>query len=478
VNDAKPPYFTDEQWQQELWQHGQDRLPPKPPAADKAPRFSDEDLALRFADNHASGARYVAASNRWLFFDGKVWRHDETRMVFTHSRIVCRAAAREAAALTDKPTLPKSIASAKTVAAVENLARADLRIAARQDQWDADPWLLNTPAGVVDLRTGALRAHRAEDYMTKTTAVGPAGECPMFLAFIDRIMARDDELIAFIQRTLGYCLTGITSEQAIFFAYGTGQNGKGVLTSIVSWILKDYCCATPIETFTESKSDRHPTEMARLHGVRMVTSSETESGRYWAETRLKELTGGDKVPARFMRQDFFEYKPQFKPFISGNHKPRLHSPGPAMRRRLNMIPFAVEIPAAERDLDLVDKLKAEASGILQWMIEGCLAWQTSRLAQPLAVRKATDEYFASEDGVQNWIADKCDIMATASTKSSELFASWKDWAQSAGLHLGDSKSFREELERLGFSHIHRKNGNFFNGLFVRPDESRPRFPDE
>jgi putative DNA primase/helicase len=115
-----------------------------------------------------------------------------------------------------------------------------------------------------------------------------------------------------------------------------------VLTSIVSWILKDYCCATPIETFTESKSDRHPTEMARLHGARLVTSSETEGGRYWAETRLKEITGGDMVPARFMRQDFFQYRPQFKPFISGNHKPRLRSPGPAMRRRLNMIPFAVE----------------------------------------------------------------------------------------------------------------------------------------
>ena len=126
----------------------------------------------------------------------------------------------------------------------------------------------------------------------------------------------------------------------------------------------------------------------------------------------------------------------------------------------------------------LDKLKAEAPGILQWMIEGCLGWQTIGLAQPLAVRKATDEYFASEDGVQNWIADKCDTMTTASTKSTELFASWKDWAQSAGLHPGDAKGFREELERLGFSHIHRKNGNYFNGLLIRPDENRPRFPDE
>jgi putative DNA primase/helicase len=242
--------------------------------------------------------------------------------------------------------------------------------------------------------------------------------------------------------------------------------------------LKDYCCATPIETFTESKSDRHPTEMARLHGVRMVTSSETESGRYWAETRLKEITGGDMVPARFMRQDFFQYKPQFKPFISGNHKPRLRSPGPAMRRRLNMIPFAVEIPAAERDPDLVDKLKAESPGILQWLIKGCLQWRRIGLAQPLAVRKATDEYFAAQDGVANWIADKCATLPTASTKSTQLFASWKDWALNAGLQPGDATGFREELERLGFRLIHRENGNYYNGLLFKPDENDRSFPNE
>ena len=147
----------------------------------------------------------------------------------------------------------------------------------------------------------------------------------------------------------GYCLTGDISEQAIFFNYGVGQNGKTVLMSTIAGILGDYCRATPIETFTESKNDRHPTELARLRGARLVTATETEAGRHWAEGAPQELTGGDVVTARFMHKDYFEYLPQFKPVISGNHKPRLRSVGVAMRRRVNMIPFAVTIPKAERD---------------------------------------------------------------------------------------------------------------------------------
>ena len=180
--------------------------------------------------------------------------------------------------------------------------------------------------------------------MTMITTVGPSGDCPKWLAFLHRITGGDIDLIAYLQRVAGYCLTGDTGEQAMFFGYGVGANGKGVFLHTIGWVLGDYCKTAAIETFTETKSDRHPTELARLRGARLVTATETESGRNWAESRIKMLTGGDVVTAHFMRQDDFEYLPQFKLFLSGNHKPGLRSVGEAMRRRVNMIPFAVVIP--------------------------------------------------------------------------------------------------------------------------------------
>ena len=289
---------------------------------DQAPAFSDEALALCFAKRHGGDLRFVAAWGKWLSWTGTHWRFDDTLHAFDLARQIVR----EAAAVCNKPKVAGAIASAKTVAAIERLAKADRRLAATVEQWDADPFLLNTPTGVVDLRTGRLRPHRPDDYMTKITAVGPSGgDCPKFKAFLKRIMSGDDALIAFLQRVFGYCLTGDASEQAIFFNYGGGQNGKTVLMSTVSGIFGDYCVATPIETFTESKSDRHPTELARLRSARLVTATETEAGRYWAESRLKELTGGEQIPARFMHQNFFEYLPAFKPVISGNHRPRLRT---------------------------------------------------------------------------------------------------------------------------------------------------------
>jgi putative DNA primase/helicase len=223
---------------------------------------------------------------------------------------------------------------------------------------------------VVDLRAGKARPHRAEDYITKITAVGPLGDCPLFLAFLDRITGRDNELVAYLQRVLGYGLTGLTREHALFFGYGTGARGKSVLLSTVAGILGDYHKTAPIETFTATNGDRHPTDLAGLRGARLVTATETEEGRRRAESRIKQLTGGDTVSARFMRQDFFEYRPTFKLFIAGNHKPSLRSVDEAIRRRFHLIPFAVTIPPEERDGELAEKLRAEWPGILAWMIAG------------------------------------------------------------------------------------------------------------
>src|SRR4029077_2383546 len=218
--------------------------------------------------------------------------------------------------------------------------------------------------------------HDPELYLTKITAVAPGdGECPLWLKFIARVTGGNYDLQMFLQRIAGYSLTGDTSEHALFFLYGTGRNGKGVFLNTLSAILADYAAVAPMETFIATQGERHPTDLAGLRGARLVSAQETEEGRRWAESKIKALTGGDPITARFMRQDFFTFEPQFKLLIAGNHKPGLRTVDEAIPRRFYLIPFTVTIPAEERDPGLLEKLKTEWPGILHWMIEGCLSWQ-------------------------------------------------------------------------------------------------------
>jgi putative DNA primase/helicase len=439
------------------------RLEPKTKRSDLGP--VDDHIADFFAEEHRSDLRYVAAWGKWFEWDGKLWREDRTLRAFDLVRKTCRTLGVERASMW------------KMVNAVQALARADRRLAATIEQWNADPMLLNTPDGVVDLTAGQLRRHRPSDYMTMITTVGPRGDCPKWKAFLHRITNGDPDLIAYLQRVAGYCLTADTGEQAMFFGYGVGANGKGVFLHAVGRVLGDYCKTAAIETFTESKSDRHPTELARLHSARLVTATETESGRNWAEARIKMLTGGDVVTAHFMRQDDFEYTPKFKLFFSGNHKPGLRSVGEAMRRRVNMIPFDVVIPKDERDPHLGDKLEDEGPGILTWMIEGCLDWQERGLAPPDAVTNATDAYFTAQDSFTIWIDECCERDSNAWTATTPLFGSWKAWAERAGVRYGDIKSFGEAMETAHFVWKRKASGKGYEGLRLMV-EMAPHWQEE
>jgi putative DNA primase/helicase len=413
---------------------------------DRPPAFSDDSLALRFSEKYQGHLRFVAAWNRWYQWTGSVWEADTTMQSFDRIRSVCRQAAVEC----DERRAASNIASATTVAAVERLAKADRRHAATTEQWDLDPWLLNTPGGTVDLRTGRMTAQRAEDYMTKLTAVVPEGECPRWLSFLTKITNGDVHLQAFLQRVAGYCLTGSTKEQALFFGHGTGGNGKGAFLNTLSAILGGYATTASMETFTASSSDRHPTDLAMMRGARLVTAQETEQGRRWAESRIKNLTGGDPISARFMRQDFFTFLPSFKLFIMGNYKPELSNVDDAMRRRFNLIHFAVKIPKEHQDTTLPDKLKAEWPGILSWMIQGCLNWQREGLDAPAAVTSATKEYLESEDAMGLWLLERCVVGRSHEASSSALFKSWSIWAELAKEPVGSQKRFSQALISRGF----------------------------
>ncbi|BAO82938.1 predicted ATPase [Serpentinimonas maccroryi] len=407
---------------------------------------TEDALALAFTRRFHRDWRYVATWGRWLVWDGHRWRTEDTLAATDLIRSVCRHAAVNA----NNPKIAAKLASSGTVGGVERLARADRRHAATTDEWDADPWLLNTPGGVVDLKTGRKRANDRGDRMTKITTATPFGDCPTWKQFLSEVTGCDQEMQTYLQRMVGYALTGSTQEHALFFLYGTGANGKSVFVNTLATILGDYATNAPMDSFMETRTDRHPTDMAGLRGARFVAAIETEQGRRWAESKVKNLTGGDKIAARFMRQDFFEFFPQFKLFVAGNHKPSIRNVDEAMKRRLHLIPFTITVPPERRDKHLQQKLLAERDGILAWAVQGCLDWQRlGKLAPPQQVVDATEEYFEGEDALGRWLEERCVREPNAKSLTAELFNDWKQWAESAGEFTGSQKRFADLLITRG-----------------------------
>jgi putative DNA primase/helicase len=346
--------------------------------------FTEDALALRFSERHADDLRYIATKAQWLKWDGGRWYEEATHLAFDLARQSCRADAQQYG--NGKP--PTWVYSAKTVAAVERMAKADRRHATTIEQWDANDWLLNAEAATFELQSGTGRPADPADYLTKKASCGvaaPETSQPLWSDFLQRV-APDPELRAFLQRWCGYCLTGDTSEHKFCFAHGTGANGKSTFTNTVAGILGDYATIADVGTFIAAAHERHPTDVVKLHGYRLVVAQETEKGRRWDETKIKTMTGGDRMTARFMHCNFFDFTPKFKLWITGNHKPRLENVDEAMRRRLLLVPFLVQIPPEERDPDLAERLKAEWSAILRWMIDGCLEWRRIGLSPQPAIR--------------------------------------------------------------------------------------------
>ena len=415
-----------------------------PPGADTdvSPAISDDALALAFSTRHVGELLYVPALGSWLRWDSCRWKADDVLAVFDLARVVCR----EASAVEEGGKAVK-LASAATIAAVERLARSDPRHARRVEDFDADAWALNTPGGVVNLRTGITRPHRRDDLVTKVAAVAPGGTCRRWVRFLLEITYGNRAMVRYLQRFIGYTLTGTTREHAFVFLRGPGGNGKSVLLGTVAAALGDYAITAMGDVVTQGRNDQHPTHLASLRGARMILVTEVEEGKPWAEARLKALVAGDKIAARVMRGDPFEFQPVGKWWISGNHSPVLRNPDAAMRRRLHLVPLTF-VPA-KPDPDLAEQLKTELPGILAWAIRGCIAWQKEGLKPPPVVADASAEYFADQDSIATWLAERCnrdDAHATA--KARHLFTDWKRWTADRGEEAGTEKRFSEALQRL------------------------------
>ena len=440
-------------------------------AAPSAPldlELSEDGVARMFEAQHADTLRHVEDTGQWLRWTGACWQAAPRGQAFTFARNLIHRLNREAA-----HKIKISTGRAAFCGGVETFAKRG-PLAIQAAELDRDPWLLATPGGTVDLRTGTLRPAERGDYITKCTAVAPAAPgtpAPTWQRFLAEATGHDAELIAYLQRWAGYCLTGVTQEHALLFVYGPGGNGKTVFVNTLTGVAGNYATVAPMDTFTTSYGDRHPTDLAMLRGARLVTASETEEGRAWAESRIKQLTGGEPITARFMRQDFFTFTPTFKLTLIGNHKPVLRNVDDAARRRFNIVPFTYK-PETPDPL-LAEKLRAEWPAILRWMLDGCLAWQRHGLRQPEAVRAATADYFAAQDVFGAWAAERLIFGPDLSERPGTLLADFNAWATRNGEGQRSRNALRAWLDRqpnLGRRTV--RGVDYVRGVALRRDDER------
>ncbi|MEO2047199.1 MAG: phage/plasmid primase, P4 family [Pirellulales bacterium] len=437
--------------------------------------LTDLGNAERFTQQHGGKVRYCYAWSKWLVWDGRRWKIDDQGEVVRLAKRTVRSIYLEAGQdelpankVTKIVKWAKASERSERINALLKLAQSEQPLPIRVESLDSYPWLLNCENGTLDLKTGILREHRSEDYLTKIAPVEypnePGVDADLWQTFLERIFNDDRDLIDFVQRLIGMAMVGQVFEHVLPIFYGSGANGKSVFLETISGLLgDDYSMKAPSSMLMASKNDRHPTELADLHGKRLVNVIETEDGRRLAESLVKELTGGDSVRARRMREDFWQFKPSHSIIMCTNHKPIVRGTGGAIWRRLRLVPFSVVIPEEDRDVELTGKLKQEWPAIMKWAIEGCLSWQRIGLKSPDVVTAATTEYRSDMDILGEFIEERCKTNSFLKSKGSVLYRCYHDWVESRGEHPIGSRTFGERLLEKGFERK-RSNGIWYLGI--------------
>lgn len=359
----------------------------------------------------------------------------------------------------------RSLSKTALMAAVE-LLKSQAGVEVRINQLDSNGMLLGLPGGtVIDLRTGALRAQTPEDYITKSAGCisDPTAKCPTFLAFLNSIFVRKDsgqegavpevdkDLIDYLQRWVGYALTGRTDEQMFLFAHGHGANGKSVLFNVLGSLLGDYAMHSQVEAFMAADRGGGKSDLlARLKGARLVIAPETEDGQRLAESTIKQLTGGDTITAAHKYGHAFDFKPEFKLAMVGNHKPVIRGDDQGIWRRVQLLPFTRTFTPDQQDKELPAKLKSELPGILKWAIQGALMWQKSGLNIPKVMQDEVNAYRSEMDVIGQWIEERCDPTPEGKELSANLYASYRGWCMSNGCMPTSARRFSQKLEERGF----------------------------
>jgi putative DNA primase/helicase len=485
----------------------QPRVPEGRPVVGAAPapggavyRPTDAGNAKRLGDRFGDQLRWSQGvqGDGWMIWDGRRWAPDTMQDVdgyamkvagdvFNHAAGLERALQQAQAAAGDPPSRVEArrINDLRTEFRIwQTWARqsemsthlkaclvvARQRFAVAQELLDADDWSLNTPAGIADLRTGQMSPHEQRALHTKIAGAAPDGQCPTWLAFLRRIMGDSDEMVAFLQRVIGYCLTGSTREQCIFILYGNGSNGKSTFLDTLRAVLGDYVIHTRAQTFLrDPRKGGIPNDVAALRGARLVTASEPEQGEHLDESLVKEMTGDAAITARFMRSEFFTFRPRFKVLLATNHRPVIRGTDHGIWRRIRLVPFTETIADHEKDPELAAKLLLERDGILAWALAGCLAWQAQGLAAPARVLEATEDYRSDMDILSEFIAERC-ILGVYSVSNTSLYESFKGWQEANGEKPRSHRWLTRALQDRGYRQApNRDGGRRWEGIGLREE---------
>jgi len=438
-------------------------------------QFTDSTNAMRLIKEHGRDIRYNAAWKKWVVWNGKYWEIDEGSALVhekglemvrnIYDELLKTADYRERIDIEKAAIMSESVRRRKAFVEAATWVSA-LRI--RTDELDPNPWLLNVKNGTIDMQNVEFREHKQEDMITKIANVeyDPKADCPMWKQFVREIMGYKADLIKFVQTAAGWSLSGDISEQTMFILYGTGANGKSTFLNTVMYLLGDYALATPTETFMKKSGDNYSNDVARLRGTRFVTTTEVEQGRRLSEPLIKKITGNDEMTARFLYGEFFNFMPTFKIFMATNHKPVIKGTDHGIWRRIKLIPFNVRIPEEKQDKHLELKLREEASGILNWLLEGIGIWKNEALKPPKSVLFATDEYREEMDVIGNFLQEKCIKKEDVTVTIKRLYKAYSDWCDENHEHPVSERFFTLRLKEMGYVQDRTATERFWVGIGI------------
>lgn len=450
----------------------------KPAKKDKRYSYDDTGNAERMKDLFGENIRFNYTSNTWMYYDGKRWRNDDTgRMKILTDKVVDNMKNEKlfVADGIDQEDMEKFRYrhwkdSRNHNKKVNMMKECEHLLPVTNETFDNDFNLFNVQNGFVNLKAGKLNDHERTNYFTKISNVEytDKADCPKWDEFLDDIFLGNQELVRFIQRAVGYSLSGYTSEQVLFVLYGNGRNGKSVFLDILNEVFGNYSTNIQPQAIMASKnnSDASP-EIAKLDGARLVTTTEPNEGERFDEGLLKQLTGGDRVSARKLYENEFEFTPQFKLWMATNHKPYVRGRDEGIWRRFIIIPFDKQIPLHEIDRDLTKKLKRELPAIMRWCVDGFLEWQRIGLSEPKIIKEQRDEYRVEMDSTEAFIEECCNVESSKYVKTSELFKAYDFWAKENNQYRMSNKKFRSEMEKK-FT-VKKSSYEYYQGIEVKSD---------
>lgn len=421
--------------------------------------YTDTWNGEQFATRHGKDICYCEEWSAWYIWSGQKWEEDKLRKIQYLAKETVKFFYKRASEIDDDKERKKFInhiqiseGMTRRKAMIE-AASCEKNISISPQIFDQNKWLLNLRNGTLDLQSGELQEHKRENFITKIIDINynPAADCPTWKDFLSKIFDNNQEIIKFVKKAIGYSLTGLTIEQCIFILHGNGSNGKSTFVNMVKEILEGYAQQTPSETLMEKKnSGGVPNDLARLRGARFVASIETEQGKNFAEALVKQISGDDTITARFLRKEFFEFKPECKIWIATNHKPKIKNTDHAIWRRIKLIPFTVTISEEDKDLNFMDKLRNEKEGILNWMIEGCKDWQNEGLKTPEVIAKATQNYREEMDVIGAFMDECCISGIGYRVSAKELYDNYVKWGEENGEYVISQRLFGLRLSERGF----------------------------